>query len=744
MAISIKGSSNVSAGLYIAFLILFAGSISAGALPTVEDIDVLAKTAKQTVEAFTQKSFEVRMGYEYNSGFLKAGDRESLSEFAKTAGSRLGTIIKKQEELKGQIEGYAGDDWEDRYGTTGLWRKLSADLYSAVLSKCEIDFYAAVSAEQLQRDGMLQEISGRIDSLQPNYDIAYLRFLKAKTFALRAQTEATYKSLASKEFDAIIERSDVGNSTVFRTKIERIKLLGESTVGQLKGLSEELVRSDNAEDIELVLSLAFLQRQYDSQAFERVVELWPQTEGLLGSLILSRLSLSEAEILRETNVFEAELAVGAAWKDKAGNHKTLLKELVKTEKFRTPLIMYVAAMALEDSSPVEAIELLVEASKLQETEGSDKLGVSAREIAELGTKVSCNLFVEDSNHCQLFLKAFDNYFVMAGKKIDEELEYVYSVVLDSCGQIEKRRELLGEIAGRAGGSMRNTARLELIKLTILENNLDEEQNHILFGQLSDLIIGCTDPNEQGIRTDAMVIYCLLPFEVKDEQKAQKVLDVLGDDEVGDNPILWILKAKVLRQTGKLDESVDGLIKVFESNYCEDYGVTIELVEEISGQLDLLQWQRDDFGEVIQKYKHLGQFAHKCLDSPEVDVFLVETSILAAENERELSEAESLLETIVGSRDGNDVDLLRCKGRLLVGQGKFEEAGRIWGQVGKIRKGSLRQQSWEWWRAKYYELYCWSQWPETSKEDVLHTIEILESSYEEIPALWAEKLGSLKQ
>ncbi len=742
MVISLKRISKVVIVSCIAFF--FLGASSLGALPVAEDVEVLSKTTKQTVELFMQESFELRMSYEYRGGFAKASDRELLYSFSKTASLQLGIITKKQEELKRQIEDYTGNDWEQRYGATGLWRKLSADLYSAAFSKLEIDFYMAVASEQPQRGGTLQVILTQINSLGADYDAVYLRFLKAKTFALLAQTDATYKPLAEKEFDAVIDSSDVRDSIVFRAEIEKIKLLGENQAGQLNILSEELAQSDSAEDIELVLSLGFLQRQYDSQAFERVVQVWPQTEGLLGSLILSRLSDSKLEELQEVSVFEGELAVFAAWKGKTSDYKTLLRELVEVKKFQTPLIMYVAAIALEDSSPVEAIELLVEASKLQKTEGSDKLGVSAYEIAELSTRASCNLFVEDSNHCPLFLKAFDNYFVMAGEKIDEELEYIYSVVLNGCGQIEKRKELLEKIAGRAGGSMRNQARLELIKLAVLENNSDEEQNHILLGQLRDLIIGCTEPNEQGIRTDAMVIYCLLPFEVKDEQEAQKVLDVLGDDEVKDNPTLWILKAKVLRQGGKVDESVDCLIKVFDSNNCEDYGVTIELMEEITGQLDLLQWQGDDFGGLIQKYKKLAQFASRCFDGFEVNVFLVETSILAAESKDGLSAAESLFNDTIKSNDANDVDLLRCKGRLLTRQGKFEEAGKIWGQIGKIRKVPSGQPSREWWRAKYYELYCWSRWPETEKEEVVHTIEILESSYQDIPALWADKLGLLKQ
>jgi hypothetical protein len=57
---------------------------------------------------------------------------------------------------------------------------------------------------------------------------------------------------------------------------------------------------------------------------------------------------------------------------------------------------------------------------------------------------------------------------------------------------------------------------------------------------------------------------------------------------------------------------------------------------------------------------------------------------------------------------------------------------------------INEQNWRWWRAKFFELYCWSKMAGTKKEDLLHTIEILENSYTNIPNLWSEKLNGLKQ
>jgi len=40
--------------------------------------------------------------------------------------------------------------------------------------------------------------------------------------------------------------------------------------------------------------------------------------------------------------------------------------------------------------------------------------------------------------------------------------------------------------------------------------------------------------------------------------------------------------------------------------------------------------------------------------------------------------------------------------------------------------------------------CLAKIPRPHKKDILHTIEVLENSFADIPPLWAEKLNSLKQ
>ena len=338
MSNSNKTALLISVG--ISFLFLSAVAASAEALPTAEDINNLAETARLTGDTFMQESFALRMRYEFSGQFLDPNDRNNLHRLAKTASEHPQAIAKKQKTLKQQIEDYQGSDWDAKYGQTRLWRKLSVDIYTTGLSKCEVDFYIAVTAEQPQRNEILHGILAEIDSLNQRGNTAYLQLLKARTLALLAQTDPVYKPLAKKEFDELMIRSDMNQSTAFRITIERIKLLGVAEAEQLKLLAEGLAQSSCRDDPELVLSLMSLQRRHNPEDFEKTVQIFPETEYFLGLLILSDISnrITQQKDLEHISVFEAELAAQAAWRAESQSYDKVLGYLLSESKFQTPLI----------------------------------------------------------------------------------------------------------------------------------------------------------------------------------------------------------------------------------------------------------------------------------------------------------------------------------------------------------------------------------------------------------------------
>ena len=737
----------------VTIVVLWGGASPGDTLPTVESINSLAEKAKIISDKFMQEGFEQRGRYEYRGKFLNPADREKLHALAREAGAKLREIEQKQNEFKQVIEDYQGDDWDLRYGVTGLWRRLAGDAYVTGLSRCEIDFYAGLSAAQARQNEILSETAGRIDLLNRSYDSAYSHLLKARVFTLRARTEPEYKASAKKELDLVNARSDVKGPKALRAAIERMKLFGEEEPGRLRELTERVVRSSCNDDFELILSLGSLQRRLNQPVvLEMIFRFCPQAEDFFGSMILSEISAavetaqSAEQILNEISVHEAELAAWAAWKAGAQEHRVLLNRLYEEKRFQTPLIMYVVGSAIAESEPARAVGLLTEAGRLQQhkTAGAK---VDAERMAEQAAQLAYNLLLEGSRHCTLVLKAFENYRKIAKGRTDEEIEYLYAVALNDCGQGAKAKQLLERIAERPGGKRRNRARLDMIRRTQREN-LPEGKHDKTLANLRDLIADCDGQrgDDRQVRTEALELYCQLLFESKDKDAPQKIMDVLTGAETELTAELNLFKSRALQQLGRLDESVDFLLVAASDKQCEHCEEVMEVLSQIVDEIERFAEGAAGFMENCGKS---ARICYGCLEGPgkrRAGLFLAEISLFSAtKRQKRLSELEELVDNISSDGIGEEVELLRCRARLFGKQDRFAEAAQLWARIAQVRaneQAGAEKRSWKWWRARFYELYYWSKGAQT-KRDVVHAIEVLENSFSDIPRLWAEKLGSLK-
>ena len=730
---------------------LFASNIaSANKLPTAEDINSLAEETKRITDTFMQQSFKLRMMYEYKGEFLNPDDKDKLQTLAKSAGDSLRAIAEDQQKLKKQIEDYQGQDWDDRFGSTGLWRKLSGDIYATELAKCEIDYYSRLTVDWSPLQTTLQQLREQIISLDSAHSSAYSKLLRAKIIAL-AKVDSAWPILASDILNSLTQKPNINDTIYFRAALEKIKLTNLGKQELITSLAEELAQSNCSNDLELVLPLVFEQRRHNPNNFKQIVNRFPQTEVFIGSLVLSDLSnlILHRQSLQQISPFEAELAAQAAWKNEPKNHRLLLDRLAQKEEFQTPLILYVTAAAFADSEPTKAVNLLVKASKLQQQQRSDKLNIESAEIAKQAAKLAYNLFIQQQeDNCPLVLEAFENYYAIAGEKIDAELEYLYTTRLNNCGQPDKAKKLLQKIAGGPAGYWRNMAKLDLIVQNIQQNTEEAPYKTAAITELKNLIAECA---EQQIKAEAITIYCRLLLESKDNESAQEILNVISNADMEGDPDFNILKSQALQQLGRLDESVNCLLPAIEAGNCDHPDATMTLLAEIADKIDSLEFEADNFPQMMRACEKLAQFCYDCLVGPQqyaAGLFLAEFAVFAAaKNQQELSTIEKLLDNLAKDNDANNVDLLRCRARLLTEQGKFNRASALWSKICQIQKAqspSANRQSWNWWRAKFYELYCWSKCADTQKQDVLHTIEVLENSFTNIPSLWAEKLNLLKE
>ncbi|MHC4331456.1 MAG: hypothetical protein ACYSWW_25410, partial [Planctomycetota bacterium] len=377
--------------------------------------------------------------------------------------------------------------------------------------------------------------------------------------------------------------------------------------------------------------------------------------------------------------------------------------------------------------------------------------IDAVEVARQAAQLAYTLFNQNRQDCQFVLDAFYNYRLTANEDVDEQLEYLYAVVLNNCGHTERSEELLQKIAARPAGKWRNRARLDLITNAIrAQPQQKNDQSGKMLEKLSTLIADCAadNENEQQVRTEAIYLYCRLLLESQDQSSAQKVLDAVAEvDEIQD-PNFAIFKSIALRRMGRLNESARCLARALDAGRCDHVSEVMELLSELVDEID--RFQRTDLS-FIDDCERLARLSSGCLEGKarkKAAFFLLEISTYSANKPEEgLSALQKLLDRMAAEGLGDNVDYLRCRARLLTEQGNFDNAATLWAKVTEIRDDDPappHQRSWKWWRAKYYELHCRSECRQTDKESLLHTIEVLENSFTTVPPFWAEKIRSLRQ
>ncbi len=723
-------------------LSLSVSAIAADSPSADDDVNRLAQQSKQTSDDFFSRTFEIRMRYEYFGRFDDPCDKDRLRTLARTAADDLDQIANSQLTLKQSIESYQKDDWEARFGQTGLWRRLAADLLKTTLTRLEVQYYLALGFDQPGQTDILHQILTQLDTLQNLGRSPYWHLLKAKTLALLATADPTYQPLAKKQLDAVLAQTDVPCPARFRAELEMIKLFSPQKSDRLSELSDQIAQTDCISDREITLSLACLQHRFNPQSLNKTVSLFPLIKDGLGRLVLDDLqSQYKQDGFADVNslpvtAFEAELAAQFAWQNHFDSSADVIGKMTTADKFRTPKFLFIAAMSAVETSPAEAVRFLIDASRL--AKDSD---VNAGETAKQAVLLAHKLHTETANHCPLVCEAFENYLSIADPNRDpnfSDIEYLYAPVLASCDKDDQARQLLEKISSTPG-RYQNRAKLDLLTQQLQQAHTKTEE-HTLLPQLADLIsnVPAVGAENLTICDEAIAIYCQTLLDDANSQSAQKALDML--DAVGAGQGYALYKAQALQQLGRLEESARLMSQAIILDSGSMAPAAAGIASEIVDKIELWQQDANDFNQMLLDCNALAEFAHKILNSRQTTQTLAEVSILR--DNRDF--AHTLLNSLA---DENDINWLRPKARLLMAKGDFNQASLLWAKIAEIRRNDtteLNQKSWSWWQAKYHELDCLAKSPRPDRQNIAHIIDVLFNSYPQIPPPWAEKLDSLKQ
>jgi hypothetical protein len=742
-------------------ILIFCMSLStacAQALPVADDVSSQAKEAKLTFEKFRRETIQPRLAHEYKGYFFDEKHRTELSELSRQAGSDLKKIYDAQDKLRKRIENYQGDNWDRLYGQTGLWRKVCADAQRTLLFKAQVDYFAAIASKQQDRVRILQDIVRLCKTNEDKWDPDG-NLLMAKALVLAGQNQAANKTL-----EPVHHSKHLSDAVYFKVEILQLRLSGTNSPELLKMLFSRIEKSRCADDFEINLELAFLALRLQlPDLLKKVIEKWPEAADFVGSVILSEmehrrtLGRMTKQTLLQKSLFEVTLAVKAAIVRGAAKYKELLNKLCYgLDKFRCSLLYYALARANLEDDPARAVEYYSEAATLKKPVG-DGLDIKKTELAKKAATLAYKLYYEDPKHCELAGRAAGYYCDIADSDADEQIRYRYAALQNECGDDAKATDLLQKIA-QSTGKFSKQAKLDLIIHELKDSQDNLELRHNLTKRLKALItsINAADKQDDLVKADAIELYCRLILENDDHPSARKVLTLLEETRGLDIQCSGILKAAALKKLGRFWSAVNELLTAAKFDNCEYGAEGLDILRTIlDNRIDEHKYYMADFAFYIDACDKLAEYCLACaqpqwqvqarLIRAEIAILCPRKSLVGDDNNESIDKAEQILTKLSVQGLDNDIDWLRCKARLSKAKGRFADAARDWGRICNALRTTAtpKSQTWQWWRAKFYQIQSWANLPGTTEADVDHAVEVLQNSYSNIPDFWAAKLEKLK-
>jgi hypothetical protein len=251
---------------FVVGLFFYLGVLSVSSVANADiksDMDTLANQAKYIADTFMQKSVELRLGYEFRHGFTSDSQAQNLRELAQKSAAELDEILLAQEKLKKQIENYNGEDWDSRYGDSGIWRMAGEDICATKILKCQMEYYRAIASQPHQQAGIVRNGLAMLGGVA---DVPQVLLVKADMYALLGKTDQSSKTLAGELYRKVMNSAGVPAEVYYAAAIGAQKLDPPQPLAVLDELAAKLDRSEYRDNFEPTMSLAFLQRQLGSTA----------------------------------------------------------------------------------------------------------------------------------------------------------------------------------------------------------------------------------------------------------------------------------------------------------------------------------------------------------------------------------------------------------------------------------------------------------------------------------------------
>ena len=709
---------------------------------TTEDVLGQGRSVERVFGEFLQASLPLRFKYEFGGKVLEPDEGGRLVNLCKKAQAELEAIHSVQAGLKNRIEEYEGRDWDVLYGESRLWQRANGDLQRSAVLQQRLEIYKAIGLRLMQRRDVLAGVIAGCESKEAGFGLASGKVLKARAVVVLGGDSAKRKALEI--LNSLGKRDEIGERLYFEAEL--IKLYLAPDLDAIEVLAGAIAGSNSREDFELNLGVTVIELKYAKADrgvwVEKMVGKWPGVRGVLGEAILEQLydfeSAGEldADLLENRSGLEMSLVLEAAQRAGAGKYKRLIEKICAIEKLRTPLALYVFAEANVETEPAVAIRYYLKAA-IDKSKGNGEDSIpGAVEIAEFAARLAYKLYYEDSNYLETARLAMGFYCTAADEDANEEIVYLYAGLLGESGRGVESLELLEKISA-GNGRFAEEAKLDLIAEMIDESSGDAQKRAVALKELEGMISG---GESERVRKEALKLYCRVLLEGEDAA-AVKVLELLEGASGELDGDVSLLRGVALYKLGRFVEAVEVMADGAEAMSCQAAGQVYVLLEKVLEKMDVYASQMSGFAAFGAKYEKLARFCVGCAEDEwrgQVELLWAEIAIFAGDD-REASEVLDRLKEDMGESRG----WIRCRARLSMEQEQWGQAFEDWGRVRRGQEEKVHRDD-NWWRAKYYELYCFAKMSWQNKAKVAHAVEILEASEGGISGFWGKKLTELKK
>ncbi|GEM_PF-922833 len=330
-------SSRVVLGVLLGGLVC-----SVWAEPSPEVIKTAADKIARLEEEFLVQTAPARLTFLCLGRLADAAQRKVLSESAASAGQRVEEMLAVLTEQVHQMEGYTGEDWEARYGQTGLWAAAQQGLLRGRYLKTLFLFWQALCEE-----GQKQPLLARV-----------LETCRAENARWQGQEQilqvlALWQRQGTDDAEQLrmILHQMMLRDDVSEPARERMLLLQKRFELFSGGPFEEEIarifqkKISDKEDFEWAVEYGFLEwAQSRREPLRRVQQAWPSSQEFIDGLLAAQ----EAEHFEtvERPAFEAKMQQFAV----RASHATDPNEREETERQWVEWIQ-----SLEKNSPAGSV-----------------------------------------------------------------------------------------------------------------------------------------------------------------------------------------------------------------------------------------------------------------------------------------------------------------------------------------------------------------------------------------------------